>query len=73
MCRDRYVVLNRTSKEVIDSRRGIHSEYVFSYRGQGVYQINNTCLQNSRELVNISNYRVMIYAIPVQLDYGQLE
>ena len=33
---DRYVVLNRIAKSVINERRGEHAEFVFTYEGQGV-------------------------------------
>jgi integrase len=58
MSRDRYVVLNRTAKQVIDSRRGIHTDYVFSFQGRGLYQMNNTGWQKSRVQANLPSLRV---------------
>ena len=36
---ERVVVLNRIAQNVIDSRRGIHPEYVFTYRGKPVQKL----------------------------------
>jgi integrase len=38
----RVVVLNTIARRVIESRRGIHKEYVFTYRGNPVGKLNNT-------------------------------
>ena len=39
---ERVVVLNTIARRVIESRRGIHKEYVFTYRGNPVGKLNNT-------------------------------
>jgi integrase len=39
---ERVVVLNAIAKRVIDSRRGIHKEFVFTYRGNPVSRLHNT-------------------------------
>jgi integrase len=39
---DRLVICNDVSKSVIDSCRGDHPEYVFTYRGRPVKRMNNT-------------------------------
>lgn len=39
---DQVVVLNRVARKVIESQRGIHSEYVFPHRGKRIYQMNNS-------------------------------
>ncbi|WP_405236944.1 tyrosine-type recombinase/integrase [Lentisalinibacter orientalis] len=39
---ERVVVLNSIAKRVIDGRRGLHKEYVFTFRGKPFGKINNT-------------------------------
>jgi len=39
---DRLIVLNDAAKAVIEQLRGIHQEYVFSYKGDSVTRMNNT-------------------------------
>jgi integrase len=39
---DRLVVLNRTARSVVDEVRGIHPEYVFTYKGHPINGINNS-------------------------------
>lgn len=39
---ERVVVLNTIANWVIESRRGIHEEFVFTYRGNPVGKLNNT-------------------------------
>ena len=39
---DRYAVLNRIAKSVIDSCRGEHPEFVFTHAGQTITRINNS-------------------------------
>ena len=46
---DRLVVLNRKAKSVIDSVRGEHREYVFTYKGERVGRIYNTAWKRSRQ------------------------
>ena len=38
---DRLVVLNKVAKSVIDSRRGIHDTFVFTYRDKPVQRMHN--------------------------------
>lgn len=38
---DKIVVLNDIAKSVVDSRRGIHADYVFTYRDRKVKRMNN--------------------------------
>ncbi|MDP6095898.1 MAG: site-specific integrase [Gammaproteobacteria bacterium] len=38
---DKIVVLNDIAKSVVDARRGIHKDYVFTYRGRKVQRMNN--------------------------------
>ncbi len=46
---DRLVVLNRVANAVIEEMRGIHPEYVFSYRGKPLRNMNNRAWKNGRE------------------------
>jgi integrase len=39
---DHVVVLNRTARNVIESKRGIHDQYVFTYRDDRMTEIGNT-------------------------------
>jgi integrase len=45
---DRLVVMNAVAQSVIDARRGIHPEHVFSHRGRKVDCMNNTAWQHAR-------------------------
>ncbi len=40
--RDRIVVCNDVAAQVVESRRGKHAKYVFSYRGRQTKRMNNT-------------------------------
>lgn len=39
---DRLVVLNRVARSVVEEVRGIHPDYVFTYKGHPVRSINNS-------------------------------
>lgn len=39
---DHVVVLNRTARNVIEAKRGVHDKYVFTYRGERMDRIGNT-------------------------------
>jgi integrase len=55
---ERLVVLNDVAKSVIDEVRGNHPEFVFTYRGQPVGNMNNTAWQNARKEVGLPQVRV---------------
>ncbi|MEX0951862.1 MAG: site-specific integrase [Gammaproteobacteria bacterium] len=55
---ERLVVLNRVAKSVIDEARGEHPEYVFTYRGHSITNMNNTAWQNARKRAGLSQVRV---------------
>lgn len=55
---DKYLVLNAIAKEVVENQRGIHEEFIFSYRGNGLYQMNNTGWQNARKSVGLPDLHV---------------
>jgi integrase len=44
----RLVVLNRVAQAVIESMRGAHPQYVFTYRGKPIATMNNTAWQSAR-------------------------
>jgi len=46
---ERVVVLNSTARRVIDSRRGIHEEYVFTYRGKPVGKLRSSAWRRAWE------------------------
>ncbi|MDO8955212.1 MAG: site-specific integrase [Gammaproteobacteria bacterium] len=56
--RDRIVVLNSAAKAVIEDRRGVHPEYVFTYKGHPVTAMNNTSWQRARGKVGLDGVRV---------------
>ena len=43
---ERVVVLNRTARKVIESRREIHDSHVFSYRGNPIQRLHNSAWKN---------------------------
>lgn len=45
---DRYVVLNRIARSIVDSRRGEHPQFVFTYRGKPVEKIYNSSWKAAR-------------------------
>lgn len=55
---DKVIVLNRIAREVIENQRGIHPEYVFSFGGNGLYQMNNTGWQSARTKAMLPSLRV---------------
>jgi integrase len=55
---DRLVVLNRLAKAVIEQVRGMHPEYVFSYRGKPVSNMNNRAWKEGRARAGLSEVRV---------------
>jgi integrase len=55
---DRLVVLNRIAKSVVEQVRGSHPEYVFTYRGHAVSNINNSSWKRVRKEVGLPLVRV---------------
>ncbi len=55
---DRLVILNDDAKAVIEEVRGIHPEFVFSYKGNSVTRINNTAWRNARKKADLDELRV---------------
>lgn len=50
---DRLVVLNRIAKSVVDSVRGQHDDYVFTYKSRPVERINNSAWKRSRQSLDL--------------------
>lgn len=55
---DRLVVLNDTAKEVIEEVRGIHPEFVFTYHGKPIANMNNSGWQHARIRAGLKHVRV---------------
>jgi integrase len=55
---DRLVVLNRTAKSVIESRRGINSEHVFTYEGRPVVRMMTPAWKRARARAGLPQVRV---------------
>ena len=54
----RVVVLNRIARAVIDSVRGQHPEFVFSYRGARHSRMNNSAWRKARTRAGLRQVRV---------------
>lgn len=55
---NRVIVLNSISREIIERQRGKHPDFVFSYRGKGLYQMNNSGWRKAREKADLAMLRV---------------
>ena len=55
---ERLVVLNRVARDVIESVRGQHPEYVFVYRGCPIKTMHNTAWQQARVRAGLPHVRV---------------
>jgi integrase len=55
---DRLVVLNRVAKQVIEDVRGENPEYVFTYQGKKLRNMNNRAWKQGRASVGLSQVRV---------------
>lgn len=56
--KNRLVILNDVAREVIDSVRGKHQKYVFTYRGQPITRMNNSAWRNARKKAGLTTLRV---------------
>ena len=50
---ERVVVLNEVARRVIASRRGIHKEFVFTYRGNPVGKLNNSAWKRAWKIAGL--------------------
>ena len=55
---ERLIVLNDVAKSVIEEVRGIHPDFVFTYKGHPVQNINNGAWKRARKAVNLKQVRV---------------
>ena len=55
---DRLVVLNSIAGSVIEEVRGIHEEYVFTYKGRPLQRIYNRAWRQARERARLPHVRV---------------
>lgn len=55
---DRLVVLNRVAQEVVDGQRGMHSEYVFTYKNRPVKKMYGAAWRKARERAGLPLVRV---------------
>ena len=56
--RDRIVVCNKVAMQVINTQRGQHEEYVFTYNNHRIETMNNSAWQRARELANLGDLHV---------------
>jgi integrase len=50
---ERVVVLNRVARRVLDSVRGQHPDYVFSYKGRRLCKMNNSAWKKARRRADL--------------------
>ncbi len=55
---DRLVVLNRIAKSVVEKLRGVHAEFVFSYKGRQVKTMDCTAWKNTKNKLNLRQIRI---------------
>ncbi len=55
---ERLVVLNHVARSVVDERRGMHPEYVFTYQGRRVNKMNGSAWRKARLRAGLPQVRV---------------
>lgn len=55
---ERLIVLNDIAKTVLERQRGIHPEYVFTYKGNPVTKMNNSAWKTARKKADLKQIRV---------------
>ncbi len=55
---DRLVVLNDIAQQVIESARGRHDIFVFTYNGEPIQRMNNSAWRNARKKAGLEHVRV---------------
>ncbi len=55
---ERLVVCNQVAKSAVDSQRGVHEKYVFTFKGRPVTRINNTGWKEARKKAGLEFVRV---------------
>jgi integrase len=56
--KDQVVVLNRSARSIVDTLRGTHPDYVFTYRGHRVCRMFNGAWRRARAKVGLNQVRV---------------
>lgn len=56
--RDHIVVLNDIARDIIESQRGKHPEYVFTFRGKPIHGMNNSAWRRARKNAGLVQVRV---------------
>jgi len=56
--RGRVLVCNTVAQSIIEAQRGIHTEYVFRFRGHRVETMNNTAWQRARSIAGIPDLHI---------------
>jgi integrase len=54
----RVIVINRVAQSVVDQQRGIHSEFVFTFKGKPVRKMYSTAWKKARQRVGMKQVRV---------------
>lgn len=55
---DRVIVLNKVAMDIVNKKRGEHSEYVFSNKGKQLSSMNNTAWRKARNNAKLEQVRV---------------
>ena len=55
---ERLVVLNRVARSVVDIRRGVHKEFVFTLRGEAISRMMTSAWTRARVRTGLANVRV---------------
>lgn len=55
---DRVVYLNHTARNVIEKVRGVHHEYVFTYKGHPIQRLNGKAWRKARSRADLNQVRV---------------
>lgn len=56
--REAVLVLNTVAQKVIEAQRGVHPEYVFTYRGHSIERMSNNGWQNGRKKAGLGDLHV---------------
>jgi len=55
---DRLVVMNSVARRVIESVRGVHPQWVFTYKGRPMSRMNNSAWKRARTKVSLPQVRI---------------
>jgi integrase len=55
---ERPVMMNSAARAVVDSVRGIHPEYVFTYKGHPIQKVNGPAWRKARQRAGLPQVRV---------------